>query len=215
VGSRGFYRLVTASCLCDPGFSNNAPPGLHFLLPLNPRSEEFLELLRSFLSSRDMRTDILVLSEGDARVFIEIIDRVCFPRTFFGDCSSIFSLAVKAFRAARLEPELRQLAFGVLRRLCGKTGHLPESYLLSHKFDLSGLPHASGGFADVRMGVFKGRDVAVKTLRVTDVEDKARIRKVRKTTCTFSSRLAHTPYSASVKKLSCGKTCPIPTSSIL
>ena len=87
-------------------------------------------------------------------------------------------LDVKAFRRARLEPELRQLAFYVLRELCGRIGSVPESYLLSDKFDLSGPPHASGGFADVRMGVFKGKNVAIKTLRVSAADDTAKIRKV-------------------------------------
>ena len=90
----------------------------------------------------------------------------------------IFSLDVKAFRAARLETELRQLAFGVLRKLCGRIGHLPESYLLSDEFNLSGPPNASGGFADLRMGVFKGKNVAVKSLRVSRVDNKAGIRRV-------------------------------------
>ena len=93
----------------------------------------------------------------------------------------IFILDMKAFRAARLDTQLRQLAFGVLRRLCGRIGHLPDSYLLSDEFDLSGKPRASGGFADVRMGVFKGKNVAVKTLRIVEpVDDKAKIRKVGK-----------------------------------
>ena len=90
----------------------------------------------------------------------------------------ILSLDTKAFRVARLDTKLRQLAFGVLRRLCGRIGHLPNSYLLSAKFDLSGMPCASGGFADVRTGVFKGKNVAVKSLRVSEVDDKAKIRKV-------------------------------------
>ena len=79
-----------------------------------------------------------------------------------------------------MDTQLHQLALGVLRRLCGRVGHLPDSYLLSDKFDLSGLPRVSGGFADVRMGVFKGKDVAVKSLRVSEADDKARIRKVGK-----------------------------------
>ena len=87
---------------------------------------------------------------------------------------------MKAFRAARLDAKIRQLAFGVLRRLCGRIGHLPDSSLLSDKFYFSGMPRPSGGFADVRMGVFKGKDVAVKTLRVSEVDDKAKIRKVGK-----------------------------------
>ena len=51
--------------------------------------------------------------------------------------------------------------------------------MLSDKFNLSGMPRASGGFADVRMGVFEGKEVAVKTLRVSEADDKVKIRKVR------------------------------------
>jgi len=59
---------------------------MHYLPPLDPKSEEFVELFRSFLSSKDGRTDILALSDEDARFFIEIIDRVRFSRTFLGAC---------------------------------------------------------------------------------------------------------------------------------
>ena len=90
------------------------------------------------------------------------------------------SFDTKTLRVAKLEIELRKIASSVLRRLCGRIGHLPESYQLSDKFDLSGMPHASGGFADVRMGVYKGKDVAVKSLRVAEFDDKLRIRKVGK-----------------------------------
>ena len=100
-----------------------------------------------------------------------------FPRRLF---NYLYLSGMKAFRAARLDTELRQLAINVLRRLCGRIGHLPDSYLLSDKFDLSEMPRASGGFADVRMGVFKGKDVAVKSLRVSEMDDKTRIRRVRK-----------------------------------
>ena len=60
------------------------PPGLHYLSPLDPKSEEFVELFRSFLSSEDERANILALSGEDARLFIEIIDGVRFSRTFSG-----------------------------------------------------------------------------------------------------------------------------------
>jgi hypothetical protein len=86
---------------------------------------------------------------------------------------------VKAFQAAQLETELRHLAFSILRRLCGRIGHLPKSYLLPDKFDLSGSPHVSGGVADIRMRVFKGKHVAVKTVKLSLLgRDIAKIRKV-------------------------------------
>ena len=87
---------------------------------------------------------------------------------------------MKAIRAARLETELRCHALNVLRKLCGRIGHLPESYLLSEMLELSGseLPRASGGFADIRMGVSKRKNVAVKSLRISESDDKVKIRKV-------------------------------------
>ena len=100
------------------------------------------------------------------------------------------SLGAKAFRAGQLDTELRELALGVLKKLCGRIGHLPDSYLLSDKFDLSGMPRASGDFADIWMGVFKGRNVAIKSLRVSEVDDKAKIRKVRRRS-TYPHPLTH------------------------
>ena len=121
---------------------------------------------------------------------------------------------MKAFRASPLDNELRQVALGVLRELSNRTGHLPESYLLSDKFDISGKVVASGGFADVRKGMFKGKNVAVKTLKVLPTDDKAKIRRVRKRATLFC-RVAHTSHSTSVEKSPCGRTCLIRTSSLL
>ena len=156
------------------------PLALYCLPKLDPESEEFDKLFRSFLSSKEGRADVLALSGEDAKLFIEIIDGVRFSRTpSWRLFISSPPPAVKVFQAARLEAEPRQLAFNILRKLCGKIGHLPESYLLSDEFDLSGLPRASGGFADIRTGVFRGETVVVKSLRIAEVDDKARIRKVR------------------------------------
>ena len=90
----------------------------------------------------------------------------------------IVVVILKAVRSTRLEPELHALALSILRRLCGRVGCLPGSYLLPNEFDLSGLPRVSGGFADVRMRVFGGKNVAVKSVRVSELDDKLRIRKV-------------------------------------
>ena len=166
-------------------------PALHTLLPLDPRSRRFAEVFQALLSSKDERTDILALSGKDAELVIEIIDRACLSRTFLGACSLIFSLSVKALRAARLETGSRHHALRVLGRLCGKVGYLPESYLLPDEFHPSGSPCASGGFADVWMGAFKGKNVAIKTLRVSQM-NKAGIRKVgNKTTSSYLGSLMH------------------------
>ena len=121
---------------------------------------------------------------------------------------------MKAVRASPLDNEPRQPAFSILRKLSNRIGHLPESHLLSDKSDISRKVLAFGGFVGVRMGVFKGKNVAVKTLRVSLTDDKAKIRRVGKRAALFC-RVAHTLCSTSVKKLPCGRTCPIRTSSLL
>jgi len=130
------------------------------------------------LSSKDERAIILALSKEDARLFIDITDRVRFSRTVFDLYLSIVSCDVKALRAGQLERELRLLAFTILRRLCSRIGHLPDSYLLSNNLELSQFLCGSSDCSDLRMGVFKRRNVAVKTLRVPEMDDEARVRKV-------------------------------------
>ena len=51
-------------------------PELYRLLILDPKSGDFADLLRSFLSSGDNRKAILELPEEDAKVLIESIYRV-------------------------------------------------------------------------------------------------------------------------------------------
>jgi hypothetical protein len=65
----------------DPGPAVPNPDHVRFQ-PSPTKSAEFAEMFGSFLSSKDERTNILALSEPDARLFIEIIDRVCSSRMF-------------------------------------------------------------------------------------------------------------------------------------
>ena len=54
---------------------------------------------------------------------------------------------------------------------CGRIEHLSNSHPSSNKFDLSGMPYAAGP-VNIQMGVFKGRDVALKSLGVSKMDDK-------------------------------------------
>ena len=61
----------------------------------------------------------------------------------------------------------------MMHKLAGASRQVPESYLVD-KF--SGLKVeeaviASGGFADIRKGIYKGMNVAVKTIRVSEQPD--------------------------------------------
>ena len=68
----------------------------------------------------------------------------------------------------------------MLRKLAGKTGQLPESYLISQDADyhVEEQIFARGGFADVRKGTLAKKVVAVKTIRIPQDMDVLKIRKV-------------------------------------
>ena len=68
--SRSVPQSVKLSEPCEPGFSNNVPPGLYCLPPLDPKSYKSADLFLSLLSSNDERKTILELSgrrEGSHR----------------------------------------------------------------------------------------------------------------------------------------------------
>ena len=72
----------------------------------------------------------------------------------------------------------KQVFFIALRRLAGSVGRLPESMVITDRIDVDGIILASGGFADVRCGRYLGHRVAVKTLRVTEMDNVVKFRKV-------------------------------------
>jgi len=76
----------------------------------------------------------------------------------------------------------RSHAFKLLRRLAGASRQVPKSYLVGtfHRYKVERPIIASGGFADVRKGKFKGMDVAVKTIRISQGTDLVAIHEVHK-----------------------------------
>jgi hypothetical protein len=66
-----------------------------------------------------------------------------------------------------------------LRKCVGTWGVLPTSHTLSDKIKVtSDGPHASGGFADVWIGTYKGQGVAIKALRTRGADDLVKVKKV-------------------------------------
>ena len=80
----------------------------------------------------------------------------------------------------KLDASGKQAFFGTLGRLATKNARLPESMVIPNEIDFSVPGHfqASGGFADVKPGMYKGCTVAVKTLRVAQTDNFEKIRKV-------------------------------------
>jgi hypothetical protein len=66
-----------------------------------------------------------------------------------------------------------------LQRLCGASGVLPASFMLTDGFDnLELRPFTSGGFADVYRATYKGQPVVAKALKITSMDDLENVHKV-------------------------------------
>ena len=65
-----------------------------------------------------------------------------------------------------------------LQRLCACLDTLPKSCVLPIEFRPPGPHHAAEGFADVWRGVYNGREVVFKSIRVdTLTDDAARLKR--------------------------------------
>jgi hypothetical protein len=66
-----------------------------------------------------------------------------------------------------------------LQRLCGASGILPASFMLTGGFDhIEPRPFTSGGFADVYKATYKGQPVVAKALKTTAMDDLENVHKV-------------------------------------
>lgn len=82
-----------------------------------------------------------------------------------------------------------------LQRLCGASGVLPASFMLTDGFDnLESRPFTSGGFADVYRATYKGQLVVAKALKTTTVED---LDNVHKVSSLIPGRISQIVYSIS------------------
>ncbi|KAF9785122.1 kinase-like domain-containing protein [Thelephora terrestris] len=117
-----------------------------------------VRVLAEILADKEGRTFISTLEGEDAELCIEILDR--------GIVKHKLKIAEK------------QYFFTTLRRLAACHERLPESMTIAENdVKVQAGILASGGFADVRRGRYKGHFVAVKTLRVAMVDDVSKIRR--------------------------------------
>ena len=79
-----------------------------------------------------------------------------------------------------LHPPEKQAFFCTLIELSAKHSQLPKSMAITDEIIFSGCHQSpiSGGFADIKPGKYKGRTVAVKTLRLSVTDNPKKIRKV-------------------------------------
>ena len=72
----------------------------------------------------------------------------------------------------------KQAFFIMLTKLAGYYGRLPDSMIITEKIEVEDKILVSDGFSDTRRGRYMGHLVAVKTLRVTDLDDFPKLREV-------------------------------------
>ena len=144
----------------------------------NAKSEtKAIQILAEVLADKQGKSFVLNLEPKDAELCIEILDRASHFAVF-----APLSLRLIWFRQGikrnGLNPSQKQDFFSALRRLAASRGHLPESMVMSEEIKVEEEILASGGFSDVRRGIYEGHRVAVRALRVTLKDDISKIRKV-------------------------------------
>ena len=117
----------------------------------------------------------------------------------------------------KLDSSEKQNFFGTTWKLAGKHARLPNSMIITDEIDFSASSQLqiSGGFADIKPGMYKGGAVAVKTLRVDVADDFVKIRKVGGEFSVVRRSCTEVMFSNSVKRLSFGTRYLIPTFSSL
>ena len=66
-----------------------------------------------------------------------------------------------------------------MRRLCGTFQQLPSSCLIGEELKIDDeIPFATRAYADLRKGSWKGENVAVKLLRFSADDNRAKVTKV-------------------------------------
>jgi len=132
--------------------------------------------LADILLDSEGRVFILRLACKDAELCIEILNHVS-PDPYL-----LPPRRLRWFRQGLAEHNLKttekQAFFVALRRLATIHGRFPDSMMITDEIKVSGKIVASGGFADVRIGTYKGHFVAVKTMRVAEHDSFLEIRKV-------------------------------------
>ncbi|KAF9648301.1 kinase-like protein, partial [Thelephora ganbajun] len=85
---------------------------------------------------------------------------------------------LQVLRHEKIPGHLKSTALGILRRLCGAFQQLPNSCLVGEELRINdGIPYATRTYADLRKGNWKGEGVAVKLLRFSAGDDRAKITK--------------------------------------
>ena len=178
---------------------------------------ERISLIEAIFTSQDEINAIGRLSGDDIQAFIDAIHKVRFHIcsflrragliAFVGLFSPLSPSTDQALDLPDLTPRLWRRCLSALCRICGRQALLPKSLQITFYYDRLDIPLYKGGFADVWMGEYQGRKVAVKVLRVCRTSNFDKITGVG---CLHSSLTLRTDEltdwcRGSARKLLCGK----------
>lgn len=140
--------------------------------------------LSAIVADSPGRGFVLRLERKDAELCIETLDYVSHDLHFATHLPPSYRMdLVQGIIEGNLNRRDKATFFLVLRRLAERHALLPERMMID--IEVSGEVLVSGGFGDVRYGMYMGDPVAVKSARVAVEDNLEKIRKVRAPT-TFS-----------------------------
>ena len=162
-----------------------------YLGSLDLKSQGYIELLKTLVDVEDNRNVALKFIDDDAGIVINIIGKVSSCATI--DCTSPTAhmgtfIEHQILRGGGIPCKLAGHTFSMLRKLAGKTGRLPDDYLVNKGagYQVEERAFAGGGFAEVRKGKLAKKVVAVKTIRTAQQSDMSKIRRVSTIVCVWS-----------------------------
>ena len=141
-----------------------------------------LPQIKALVDDVGNRESVLKSEGGDAAVVINTLDKVSRPRALMSTVAVHSPSAPKILKEDQVPIVTKSHAFKLMRKLAGASRQVPKSYLVGSfsRLKVEETIVASGGFAEIRKGRYRGVNVAVKTIRISLGADIKAIHKVRR-----------------------------------
>ena len=132
------------------------------------------------LASRAGVEQVMSLKGDQAKDFADKLDevrsRVAQPHLSIGILTLTF---VQTLDQIGISQHSGKVYMKYLQRLCGTSGVLPASFMLTEGFDhIEERPFTRGGFADVYRATYKGQPVVAKVLKTTPMDNLEKVHEV-------------------------------------
>ena len=138
---------------------------LQHLYSLGASSPDLLPHLYCLIRNDDEEKYLTSLRGSELSRLVDFLDEVCVLPLVL---SELTNRGLQALDTTPVTDDVSRRCLHKLQAICGKRRILPSSYNVSGNLSTDGdNPVASGGFSDVWQGVYDGRRVCIKRLRIT------------------------------------------------